>query len=125
MSLIEEMLGVTIELNQEEIKEKVADFLLDDENLIKGYQIIRDILILTDKRIIIVDLQGLRGKKIEYQMIPYKNINRFIVETPGSLDTDYTLKLYVSGCLESIDKQIKKDIDIHELSRILFTYINK
>ncbi len=123
MSFIEEMMGVTLELNQEEMEEKIVDFLLEDEKLIKGYQIIRDILIFTDKRIIIVDYIGVRGRKIEYQMIPYKKINRFTIETPGNLDTDYTLKLYISGFLEPLEKQIKKDIDIYELNRILFSHI--
>ncbi|MDD2371008.1 MAG: PH domain-containing protein [Firmicutes bacterium] len=123
MSFIEEMIGVTLELNQEEMQEKINDFLLEDEILIKGYQIIRDILILTDKRIIIVDYIGVRGRKIEYHMIPYQSINRFVIETPGTLDTDYTLKLHISGCLEPLEKQLKKDIDIYELNRILFAHI--
>ena len=123
MNFIDEMIGVTLELNQEEMEAKVVDFLLEDEKLIKGYQIVRDILILTDKRIIIVDYLGLRGKKIEYQMIPYYKINRFYIETPGQLDTDYTLKIFVSGSLEPVEKQIKKDIDIHELNRIIFSHM--
>jgi len=123
MSFIEDMIGVTLELNQEEMQEKVVEFLLEDEKLIKGYQIVRDILIFTDKRIIIVDYLGVRGKKIEYHMIPYKKVNRFVIETPGSLDTDYTLKLYISGYLEPIEKQIKRDIDIYELNRIIFSNI--
>jgi hypothetical protein len=123
VSFINEMIGVAIELNQREMEERIAKFLLDGETLIKGYQIVRDVLILTNKRIIIVDYLGLRGKKIEYQMIPYHKINRLYIETPGNLDTDYTLKLFISGSLEPIEKQIRSDVDIHELNRIIFSHM--
>lgn len=123
MSFINEMIGVTIELDQKEMEERISRFLLDNETLIKGYQIIRDIMLLTDKRIIIVDYLGLRGKKIEYQMIPYHKINRLYIETPGNLDTDYTLKLFISGSLEPIEKQISSDVDIYELNRIIFSHM--
>ncbi|KAF0092345.1 MAG: hypothetical protein FD141_529 [Fusobacteria bacterium] len=123
MSFINDMIGVTIELDQKEMEERITKFLLDNEKLIKGYQIVRDVMILTDKRIIIVDYLGLRGKKIEYQMIPYHKINRLYIETPGNLDTDYTLKIFISGSLEPIEKQIKSDVDIYELNRIIFSYM--
>lgn len=123
MSFINDMIGITIELDQKEMEEKISKFLLENEKLIKGYQIVRDVMILTDKRIIIVDYLGLRGKKIEYQMIPYHKINRLYIETPGNLDTDYTLKLFISGSLEPIEKQINKDVDIHELNHIIFSHM--
>lgn len=123
MSFINEMIGITIELDQKEMEERIAKFLLEEETLIKGYQIVRDVMILTNKRIIIVDYLGLRGKKIEYQMIPYHKINRLYIETPGNLDTDYTLKIFLSGSLEPIEKQIKSDVDIHELNRIIFSHM--
>lgn len=117
------MIGITLELDQKEMEEKISKFLLENEKLIKGYQIVRDVMILTDKRIIIVDYLGLRGKKIEYQMIPYHKINRLYIETPGNLDTDYTLKLFISGSLEPIEKQINRDVDIHELNHIIFSHM--
>ncbi len=123
MSFINEMIGVTIELDQKEMEERISRFLLNNETLIKGYQIVRDIMLLTNKRIIIVDYLGLRGKKIEYQMIPYHKINRLYIETPGNLDTDYTLKIFISGSLEPIEKQISSDVDIYELNRIIFSHM--
>ena len=123
MSFINDMIGITLELDQKEMEEKISKFLLENEKLIKGYQIVRDVMILTDKRIIIVDYLGLRGKKIEYQMIPYHKINRLYIETPGNLDTDYTLKLFISGSLEPIEKQINRDVDIHELNHIIFSHM--
>lgn len=123
MSFINEMIGVTIELDQKDMEERISRFLLDDETLIKGYQIVRDIMLLTNKRIIIVDYLGLRGKKIEYQMIPYHKINRLYIETPGNLDTDYTLKIFISGSLEPVEKQISSDVDIYELNRIIFSHL--
>ena len=43
---------------------------------------------------IIVDKQGVTGKKVEYKSIPYKSISRFSVETSGHFDLDAELKIW-------------------------------
>lgn len=57
----------------------------------------RDTAVFTDKRILIVDKQGITGKKVEYFSVPYKNIVTYAVETAGSLDLDAEIKLVLSG----------------------------
>lgn len=123
MSIIDGMMGVTLELPEEQMRELVREYLLPEERIEKGYQIVRDLIFFTDKRIIIVNHQGLTGKKIEYQMIPYKSINRYIIETPGSLDTDYSVKLFISGNIEPLEKQFRKTVNIQELNEILSRFI--
>lgn len=71
--------------------------LLDGETITVSYKGIRDMLILTSKRLLLVDKQGLTGKKQKYLSIPLDKINAFSVETGGTLDFDCDIDIYVSG----------------------------
>ena len=62
-----------------------------------AYGLARDVFIFTNMRLILVDKQGFSGKKVEYQSIPYKSIERFAVETAGTFDLDAELKIWVVG----------------------------
>ncbi|MDU7338087.1 MAG: PH domain-containing protein [Clostridium sp.] len=57
----------------------------------------RDVAAFTDKRILIVDRQGITGKKIEYFSVPYRSIVTYALETAGTLDLDAEIKLVLSG----------------------------
>ena len=85
------------EINPELLKAKVDFMLVDEEELLRAYQSTRDYLILTTKRVIFVDIQGITGKKQEYRSIGYSKISSFSVETAGTFDFDSEMKLWVSG----------------------------
>lgn len=57
----------------------------------------RDIAAFTDKRILIVDRQGITGKKVEYFSVPYRSIVTYAIETAGALDLEAGIKLVLSG----------------------------
>jgi hypothetical protein len=71
--------------------------ILPGEKIVCAYKGIRDMLILTDKRILCVDKQGVTGKKQKYLSIPLSKVNAFSVETGGTLDFDCDIDIYVSG----------------------------
>lgn len=62
------------------IPKDVDDILVDGEDLVAAYKTIRDITLFSDKRIIIIDSQGLVGKKIKSYSIPYSSINMYSTE---------------------------------------------
>lgn len=53
-----------------------------------AYQLVRDSFLFTNKRLILVDKQGITGKKVEYHSILYKSISHFAVETSGNSDPE-------------------------------------
>lgn len=59
----------------------------------KAYQLIRDLFVFTNKRLILVDKQDLTGHKVEYHSLPYKSITHFSFETAGHFDLDAVLKI--------------------------------
>jgi hypothetical protein len=73
----------------------------------------------TDKRLILVDKQGITGKKVEYQSIPYRSIVRFSVETAGSFDLDAELKIWISSTAEPLARQFNKQVNVYEVQQLL------
>ncbi|MCA1282233.1 PH domain-containing protein [Saccharopolyspora sp. 7B] len=93
------------------------------EEIHSAYRLIRDSLLFTDRRLILVDKQGMTGKKVEYHSIPYRSISHFAVETAGTFDLDAELKLWLSGAYEPIVKQFGKGVDVYEVQAVLSAYV--
>ena len=88
-----------------------------------AYQLIRDYFVFTDKRLVLVDKQGLTGAKVEYHSIPYKSITHFSVETAGTFDLDAELKIWISSTHEPVRKQFNKKLSIYEVQAVLASYV--
>lgn len=82
------------------ITEDMGKMLTAAETPIFAAKTVRDYAIFTDKRILVVDKQGIMGKKVEYFTIPYKSIVAYAIETAGTFDLDSEIKLHLSGGLE-------------------------
>jgi hypothetical protein len=100
-----------------------ARLLGQGEQVRAAYLLIRDTIMLTDRRLLLVDKQGLTGKKTEYHSIPYRSITHFAVETAGTFDLDAELKIWVSGSQMPIQKTFTKGVDIYEVQAILTQYV--
>ena len=91
-----------------------------------GFKLVRDTFIFTNKRLILVDIQGLTGSKTEYTSVAYKSISRFSVETAGTFDLDAELKIWVSSEVHpSIKKQFNKSVNVYEVQRVLAHHVLK
>lgn len=93
------------------------------EQVHAAYQLVRDVILFTDRRLILVDKQGLTGKKVEYHSVPYRSITHFSVETAGHFDLDAELKLWISGTPAPIEKTFTKGVDIYEVQAILTQFV--
>ncbi|MED0585960.1 PH domain-containing protein [Bacillus subtilis] len=120
MGFIDGLLGNASTLSTAAVKEELAHILLEDEKVKAAFKLVRDLIVFTEKRLILVDKQGITGKKTEYQSIPYKSISRFSVETAGRFDLDSELKIWISGAeLPAVSKQFKKDESIYDIQKVL------
>ena len=104
------------------LTEDCPGLLLQDERIDMGFKAIRDEYYFTSHRILIVDKQGVTGKKTEYKSCPYHSIKAFSVETSGSLDSDSELKVYGGSLDLSIDFD-KKKVDIFEIQKYLSGHV--
>ena len=80
-----------------EYAERVTSLLLDDEQVVDAYKSMRDGVVVTTKRIIAVNVQGITGSKKDFTSMPYKNIVAYSIETSGTFDLDSELELYFSS----------------------------
>ncbi|MNE32265.1 hypothetical protein D3C80_1258680 [compost metagenome] len=95
-----------------------------NEEIEMGFKLIRDTFIFTNKRLILVDVQGITGSKTEYKSIGYKSITRFSVETAGTFDLDAELKIWISSEQHpSIVKQFNKSVNVYEVQKILAFHV--
>ncbi|MGG3468107.1 PH domain-containing protein [Neobacillus pocheonensis] len=125
MGFLDGLMGNASEVNAQEVQKEFERVLAPSERIEKAYRLIRDMFIFTNKRLILVDKQGLTGKKVEYHSIPYKNITHFSIETAGSFDLDAELKIWISGNALPLQKQFNKNLNIYELQSVLAEYVLK
>lgn len=123
MGYLDAFLGNSSNMKTEEAEEKLKDVLFPDEKVNQAYKLIRDMMIFTEHRLILVDVQGMTGKKIEYHSIPYKSITHFSTETAGTFDLDAELKIWLSGGDLPIEKTFKKGTSISEVQQLLAYYV--
>ena len=121
--MLQGMFGNAREVNTKELQEDLNVLLVPGETVVRGFKIIRDLFIFTDKRLILIDKQGITGKKAEYHSIPYKSISHFSVETAGTFDMDAEMKIYISGNMTPIEREFKRGTDIQGVQKTLAEFI--
>jgi len=124
MGLLSSLLGNAGSVDTEKLFKEYGNLFLDGELIEVGFKLIRDTFIFTNKRLIIIDKQGVTGKKTEYKSIPYKSISRFSVETAGTLDLDAELKIWISSEQSpSIEKKFNKSVNVYEVQKTIAKYV--
>ncbi len=76
---------------------QITPMLIPGETVEQLYRALRDCVIFTSHRIIVANVQGVTGKKIDFSSLPYSKIQAYSVETAGTLDLDAELELWFSG----------------------------
>lgn len=93
--------------------------LLPDEEVLAAFRTIRDSVLLTDRRLLYVNVQGLTGSKVEYLSVPWRSVVRFSVESAGTIDLDADMKVWVSGAAAPIEVKVSRKSDPHRVQQIM------
>lgn len=125
MGLFDGLMGNASEVNLDQVQKEVKDLLATNEKVEQAYKLIRDMFIFTDKRLLLIDKQGVTGKKIEYHSIPYKSVVHFSIETAGTFDLEAELKIWLSGGEMPIEKKFNKMLNIYKIQSVLADYVLK
>jgi hypothetical protein len=123
MSLVNAIFGTASKISPEDIQNEFSPLLVEGEEIVGAFKVVRDLFVFTQCRLILADKQGLTGSKVEYHSIPYKSISQFSVETAGLLDMDAELKIYISSNPIPLKKEFKKGTDILQIQKLLSTYV--
>ena len=125
MSLLNNLFGNATEVDVEELRKEFGEILVDGEEIEAAFRIFRDKWVFTNKRLIMLNVQGITGSKREYRSIPYRSIDQFSVETGGTFDDDCEMKLWIKGMHEPLKKEFKRNVDVKALQRMLAKHILK
>ncbi|WP_374399003.1 PH domain-containing protein [Flavobacterium sp.] len=126
MGLFSALLGNAGTVNQETLVKDYGKLLITGEEIELGFKLIRDTFIFTNKRLILIEKQGITGSKIEYKSITYKSISRFSVETAGTFDLEAELKIWVSSeAHPSVVKQFNKSVNVYDVQNVLAHHVLK
>jgi hypothetical protein len=126
MGLFSAILGNAGAVSPEELTNQYGRLLTDSEEIELGFKLIRDTFIFTNKRLILVDIQGITGSKTEYKSISYKSISRFSIETAGTFDLEAELKIWISSeQMPSITKKFNKSVNVYDVQKVLAFHVLK
>lgn len=125
MGFLDGLMGNISEVDVHSVEKELEVIITDHEQVEKAYKLIRDLLVFTNTRLILIDKQGVTGKKVEYHSIPYKSITHFSVETAGTFDMDAELNIWISSTANPVSKQFKKDKSIYDVQKALAYYVAK
>jgi hypothetical protein len=125
VGILDGVLGNASKIDVASVAPEFEKVLAPGERIEHAYQLIRDYFVFTDKRLVLVNKQGLTGSKVEFHSIPYKSIIHFSIETGGTLDLDAELKIWISSTPAPIVKQFNKRLSIYEVQAVLASYVLK
>lgn len=77
--------------------DKVKPMMIAGEEIVQSFKALRDGVVFTTKRIFVINVQGMTGKKVDFTSLPYSKIQAYSVETAGTIDLDSELELWFSG----------------------------
>lgn len=124
MGLLDGLLGNATSTDTADVERELARILVPGEAVHRAYKVMRDMFIFTSSRLILLDKQGLTGKKISYVSVPYKSIRMFAVETAGTFDLDAEMKIWVAGLPAPIERQFRRGDAIFEVQTTIAHYVN-
>lgn len=91
------ILGNMNEVSSDALEKEYGAYLMDGETIQTGFKLVRDAMIITDKRIMQFDKQGATGQKMRVNSIYLNSIFNVTAETAGfGLDDSELEVFYIS-----------------------------
>jgi Bacterial PH domain len=123
MGLLNALMGNSTEVSTESVANEFAPILIEGETIVKSFKLIRDMFVFTNKRLILVDKQGLTGSKVDFMTIPYKSVNYFSKRSASILDLDAEILIWVKGSETPIQKDFRKGENINDVYKTLSAFV--
>ena len=119
MGLLSGLLGLASDVDVADVRRDLEPMLVPSEEIDLAFAILRDLMVFTTHRLILVDKQGMTGRKRDYHSIPYRSITMFSVETAGSFETDAELKIWISSQGIPLSRKISRSSNLSGIQRAL------
>ncbi|KQT52676.1 cytoplasmic protein [Aureimonas sp. Leaf454] len=119
MGLFSGLLGLASDVDVGAVRRDLEPILLPEEEVDLAFSVIRDLFVFTSHRLILVDKQGVTGRKREYVSLPYRSITMFSVENAGTFDTDSELKIWISSQGTPLTKTLSRGTNMTGIQQAL------
>lgn len=97
MNLFQALLGNATETNASRAEEIVYPFLVEGETILKAYRLIRDFVVATDLRLLIIDRRGASGLGTDVRSIPYRSIQAWSRTSASPIEVGDNIRLWLVG----------------------------
>ena len=124
MGFLDGIIGNASRVDPQAAAQEYGRLLAQDEQVHAAYLLVRDALLFTTRRLVMVDKQGVTGRKVQYHSVPYRSITHFSVETAGTFDLDAELTIWISGG-QGIVKQFGRGVDVYEVQALLAAFVSR
>lgn len=92
------------------------------EEVVTSYKTVKDIAVITNKRIIVTDRQGVRGRKMETHTVPFKSIKMYTSTRLGKkMDSNSDITIWTE--VGHFKITVKKGVDSLKIDSIIAEYI--
>lgn len=122
MGFFSGLLGNAGVVDPQKLAKDYGRLLADGESIDVGFALLRDTFVFTNKRLILIDISGITGSKIEYLSVPYSKITKYSIQTAGTFDLDAELKIWVGSDPDPIAKTFTRNANIYDLQQVLAKY---
>ncbi|MNV43058.1 hypothetical protein D3C71_1347610 [compost metagenome] len=78
MGLLDGVMGNASKIDAAKIQEEFSRILAPGEVVEHAYHLIRDYFVFSNKRLVLVDKQGMTGSKVEYHSLPGSLFKAFL-----------------------------------------------
>jgi len=94
MGIIGQLMG---KADTSKTSQNVQRFLGDGEEILTAFKFLRDEIVVTNRGLFTIDIQGMTGSKKEYKYFPLKGIKYISYESAGTFDMDADIKIGIDG----------------------------
>jgi hypothetical protein len=105
-------------VNPGEVQANIQPLLVNHETIMIAAKGIRDYVVFTNRRVIVVNVQGMTGTKKAFASLPYKKLQAWSIETAGTVDLDSEVDLWYSS-VGQVHLEFSRGFDIVAVSRLL------
>ncbi|MCK5146280.1 PH domain-containing protein [bacterium] len=123
MSILSGLMGNASEIEVDAIEAEFNKFMIAGEYIEKAFKVYRDVMIFTNRRLILADKQGLSGKKLDLHSLPYRSITQYATESTGRFDADAVLKVWILGQSDPFIFEFKRGSKLPDVQLILAEHV--
>ncbi len=123
MGLFSSIMGNAAEISAADVQRELGPILVPGESVAKAFHLFRDQIVLTNRRLITIDKQGVTGSKQAVISIPYSSIKKFSKESAGLFDLDAELQVWITGEAMPMKWEFSKGVNINEVYALLSQFV--